>query len=154
MNSSKLEDVIALLRSNKLRVRIGLWLMPMQTLGREKEMAVRLGVDASDARQPILDSLVKGQRYLGLDDSVVLSAIDHIANTNMMTDCSLVYNLDLLLARLTVAERDTFWNQLLQGLPHRPRSLLIGMPVDAQELAPQTNYLESWRRDQRLAISE
>ena len=151
MNSLTLPDVVTLLRSPKLRVRTGLWLMPPTAVGQEVQEAARLGLDAADARQPILATVKEGQRFLGLDELRVLDAVSSISDQTQTTDCILVYNLDLLVARVGVAGRAALWDMLFSGLPHRPRALLIAMPQVATALLPKQDQLDAWRREGRLA---
>lgn len=153
MNTINPNEVIALLRTQKLRVRTGLWLMPSSLIGKESQQAARLGVDASDARQPILDAVEDDQSFLGLDYSGILTALDTICHSTLTTDCSLIYNLDLLLAHLTINNRIVLWEQLYSGFPHRPRALIIAIPDSAKALLPHINRLEAWRSEGRLAES-
>lgn len=150
MNSSTLSEIVDLLCSPKLRVRTGLWLMPPGLVGQETHEAARLGLDAADARQPILESVKEGQRFLGLNDSRVLEAVDAISRETSKSDCLLIYNLDLLVAGIGITARTRLWNQLYDSLPHRPRALLISMPQGATALLPKEDQLETWRREGRL----
>jgi hypothetical protein len=127
--------------------------MPPACVGREVQEAARLGLDANDARRPILDGVKENQRFLGLDAQRVLAAVDTWSHEAQLTDCSLVYNLDLLLARLTLAERNHLWDLVFSALPHRPRALFITMPAGATALLPKKHQLDAWRQEGRLAES-
>lgn len=151
MNSPTPSELADLLQSAKLRVRTGLWLMPPPLVDQTVQEAARLGLDAADARQPILETVTEGQRFLGLDELRVLEAIDALSHQTRLTECIVVYNLDLLIARVGVEGRGPLWDLLYSGLPHRPRALLIAMPREAAPLLPRENRLDAWRQDGRLA---
>lgn len=151
MNSPTPSELVDLLQSAKLRVRTGLWLLPPTAVGQEVQEAARLRLDAVDAREPILAAVTEGQRFLGLDELRVLEAINSLSQQNDTTECLVVYNLDLLIARVGVEGRTPLWDLLYSGLPHRPRALLIAMPREATTLLPREDRLEAWRRDGRLA---
>lgn len=150
MNSSTLSKVVDLLCSTKLRVRTGLWLMPPDLVGQETHEAARLGLDAADARQPILETVKEGQRFLGLNESRILEAVDSISHQTDMSDCILVYNLDLLIAGIGITARGQVWDQLYISMPHRPRALLITIPREATTLLPKDDQLKAWRQEGRL----
>ncbi len=144
-------EVVALLRSHLLRVRTALWLMPMVYLGREEEEAVRLRLEAADLRQVWLKTLPEGTKFIGLSPERLLDKLDHITEQPGTSDCVLVYNIDLFLARLRQAERQTFWEGLFTSLPHRQRGLLVVMPQRASDLLPTPDQLTLWEREGRLA---
>ena len=144
-------DVIQLLNSRTLRIHTGIWLVTNSVLGRESSEAVRLGIDAFDARQPILEGVAEQQRFLGLNSDRVVSALDSVARSPQGTECLLVYNFDLLLARIRSDERAKVWQEIFLGLPHRPHALLIVMPNEAQYLLPNAEALAAWRSEGRLA---
>lgn len=144
-------DVIQLLNSRTLRIRTGIWLVTNSVLGRESSEAVRLGIDAFDARQPILEGVAEQQRFLGLNSDRVVSTLDRISSSPQGTECLLVYNFDLLLARIRSDERAKVWQEIFLGLPHRLHALLIVMPNEAQHLLPNAEALAAWRSEGRLA---
>lgn len=148
--TTTLTEVIAALRGPRFRVRTALWLAPPDVVGREADAAARLGLDAADARRPILDALDPDSRFLGLDPDRIVAALDAIATGPHRTDCALVYNLDLLVVRLPFQARDAFWDTLYRGFPHR-RALLLAVPRSAEALLPRDGALDLWRREGRLA---
>ena len=150
LSTPTLTEVIAALRGPRFRVRTALWLLPPDAVGREPDAAARLGLDAADARRPILDALDPDSRFLGLDPERIVEALDAIASGPGRTDCALVYNLDLLVARLPFQARDALWDTLYRGFPHR-RALLLTVPRTAEALLPRDGALDLWRRDGRLA---
>lgn len=147
----RLDDLIATLRGPHMRLRTGLWLAPSNVIGREADAAARLGIEAVDARRPILDGLSPDSRFLGLDPDRIYSALRAIADGPARTDCALVYNLDLLIARLPTQARDALWDTLYRGFPHCPRALLLVIPRAAETLLPRASILDIWRCDGRLA---
>lgn len=148
--TATIHEVIALLRGPRFRVRTALWLTPPDVVGHEPDAAARLGIDAADARRPILDALDPDSRFVGLDPDRIIAALDAIATGPHRTDCALIYNLDLLVARLPHQARDALWDTLYRGFPHR-RALLLTVPRTAEALLPPDSALDQWRRDGRLA---
>ncbi len=151
MNTSDPRDLVELLQSNTLIHRTGIWLMPISMLGHEPDHAARLNVDAVDIRDPLLKSLPEGTRFLGLNSDRVLQLLDQICEHTKATDCILIYNLDLLLARLRFQDRLYVWQQLYNSFPHRKHSLIVVMPEGAEQLLPPHLELTSWNNDKRLA---
>lgn len=143
-------DLIARLRGYSLRVRTGLWLLPVQLLQDMPNEAARLGIEAVDCAKKMLTELPMGTRFVGLDAARLIELLDDMCHQNPGVNCLLVYNLDLLVARLTQNERHEVWAQLYNNFPHRSRGLLIVMPQDANALLPSENALGVWRRDGRL----
>ncbi len=151
--TTDIHDVIRRLRSRRDNVRTAIWLAPPRLWGREIDEAAMLGIDPADAREPLLAALLPGQRLLGLDEERILNALDAIAAAPAPTDCSLVYNFDLLVARLGSQARGALWDTLFRGFPKR-RALLIAMPHRAAGLLPAAGRLDNWRREGRLAEIE
>jgi hypothetical protein len=143
--------LIALLHSPRLRVRTGLWLIPRYLLGQEREEAARLNIDAIDVRQQLLSELPEGTRFSGLNASRLIELLDELCSSDRGTSCLLIYNFDLLLARLTHEERGEVWDDLYQYFSHRSRGLLIVLPEGAAALLPGRDRLKAWRQDGRLA---
>jgi hypothetical protein len=151
MELSPPSDVVALVRSRTLLVRIGIWLMSPASLGHEADEAARLRLEAVDMCQLWLNTLPKGSRFIGLTPERLLTRLDEIAQATGSSDCALVYNIDFFLARLKQAERHTVWDDLYGAMPHRPRALIISMPQTAQVLLPSLEELNHWSREKRLA---
>lgn len=134
----KIETLRDQLRQPGVRLGVGVWLMPMEYLGKEETIAVRLDVQAMDARLAYLESLPAGAKFSGL------TALDGYQNlTRLMRDlsqrihrrdCLLVHTLDLLLLALEVNERERFWHEVLQGLPYPRTRLILVVPEKAPEL--------------------
>lgn len=147
---SAVRELIRLLRRHTLRTRVGVWCMPLSYIGQEAEVAARLDLDAVDVRAPILESLPTNTRYVNLTFEKVLEALDSIAGSTGQTDCAFVYNLDLLLTGLSREDRQRVWESLVDGLPYRPRALLLAIPETAYSALPPERQGEAWRFDGRL----
>lgn len=141
-------DLIQSLRYSGLRVRTALWLLPAADLSHLPDKAARLGVDLADVRQPLLKNVAPQQRFLGLGVRECVEALDTLCQDIQATDCIVVANFDLLVARLSYQGRKELWQMVFNGFPYRPRALLLAMPSGAAALLP--DELESWRKDKRL----
>lgn len=151
--SDSLQDVralIAFLRRPTLRTRVGVWHMPLECVGQERDVAARLGVEAVDVREAIWQQLPEGTRFVRLTVEKTLAALDVIATTQGNTDCAFVYNMDLLLTGLSRENRQRIWENLFDGLPHRSRALLMAIPETAHSALLPARWREVWRRDGRL----
>lgn len=143
-------DVIHTLRHGGLRVRTALWLLPPEQLTTLPDSAARLGIHLADARQPLLDAIAPDQRFLRLTVREFLEALDALCHNPQTSDCLLVANCDLIIARLNSQERREAWDTLYRGFPYRPRALLIAMPDSADLLLPGEQELTYWRQEGRL----
>jgi len=152
MQASTPIEIVERLSGPTFAVRTGLWLVPRAVLRQPKDSAARLGIDASDIREPIQADLPSGTRFLGLSTSGLIRALDSLCVAPSGGNCLLVYNLDLLIARLYRQDRLEFWRTLFDGFPHRQRGLLLLMPLGADHLIPSSQTLEVWRHDGRLAV--
>lgn len=133
----KIETLRDQLRQPGARLGVGIWLMPMEYLGKEETLAVRLDVQVLDARQAYLDSLPQGAQFSGLTtpegrQNLIRLARDLSQRTHRR-DCLLVHTLDLLLLALEVNERDHFWHDALRGLPYPRTKLILAVPEKASE---------------------
>lgn len=147
---SPVRELIDRLRRHTFRTRVGIWRMPLDYVGQEADVAVRLGIEAVDVREPILQQLPEGTRFARLTDEKILEAFDNITSNICKKDCALVYNVDLLLASLTRERRQSVWQGLFDGLPRRTRALVVAIPVSAEQLLPTAQLLEALQRDERL----
>lgn len=145
-----MNEVIQTLRYGGLRVRTALWVLPPEQLPRLPDSAARLGIHLVDIRQPLLNTVAPGQRFLRLGLREFIGALDKLCNDNHASDCLLVANSDLIIAKLTNSERKDLWETLFRGFPYRPRALLIVMPANAISLLPTVEQLDKWRKDGRL----
>jgi hypothetical protein len=134
----KIETLRDELRQPGARVGVGVWLMPMEYLGREEGIAARLDVQALDARLAYLESLPAGARFSGLTRpdgyQNLTSLLRDLSQRTHRRDCLLVHTLDLLLLALEVNEREYFWRDALGGLPYTHTKLILAVPEKAFEL--------------------
>jgi hypothetical protein len=153
MLTSRPNEVVDLLKGSILIHRTGIWLMPVNMLGKEADHAARLNLDAIDIRTTLLESLPEGTHVLRLSGFKVLNLLDQICEHANGSNCLLVYNVDLLLARLHLQERIDVWNQLYNSFPHHKHALLFVMPEGANQLLPPLAALKFWNNDKRLAAT-
>ena len=144
-------DVVKLLRTRILPVKIGLWLIPNEYLGHEADEAVRLGIEALDISKFWLDNMPKGTKFIGLTPEKLLERMDDIAELPGGVDCVLIYNFDLMLAHLKQSGRKDVWEGLYLYMRKRTRALLIVMPETAVDLLPPPGDLIHWSQEDRLA---
>jgi len=147
---SPVRELVDRLRRYTFRTRVGLWCMPLDHIGHEPDVAARLGIEAVDVREPVLQGLPEGTRYVRLTSEKVLEVLDSIAGYSGKTDCVLVYNVDLLLAGLRREERQRVWQGLFDGLPYRSRALVTAIPVAASALLPSERLQDALTHDGRL----
>jgi len=153
MLTSSPHELADLLKGSSLIHRTGIWLLPVNMLGKEPDQAARLNLDAVDIRTALLGGLPEGTRVLRLSGDKVLQLLGTICESPKGSNCLLVYNVDLLLARLPMQARSYVWNQLYSSFPHRKHALLIAMPEGANQLLPPPAALKSWNSDKRLATT-
>jgi len=134
----KIETLRDQLRQPGARLGVGVWLMPMEYLGKEETIAVRLDVQALDARQAYLESLPAGTKFTGLTAPEgyqnLTRLMRDLSQRIHRRDCLLVHTLDLLLLALEVNERERFWDEALHGLPYPRTRLILAVPEKAPEL--------------------
>jgi len=149
----KIETLRDELRQPGARVGVGVWLMPMEYLGREEGIAARLDVQALDARLAYLESLPAGARFSGLTRpdgyQNLTSLLRDLSRRTHRRDCLLVHTLDLLLLAPEVNERERFWRDVLEGLPYPRTKLILTVPEKASEL-----FSFSLRRRYAVQIAE
>lgn len=151
MAQTDLENLVEYLRRRTARTHVGLWLMPLNRIGHEAEIAVHLGVQALDIGKYLHDKLPPGAEFVRLSAKKVIETLDDVASSIGQSDCVLVYNLDLLLSGVRDEERQQIWQDLFNRFPGRARVLLIAIPDTATHLLPSESLLKKWRDDSRLA---
>ena len=144
-------DLVTRLRGYSLRVRTGLWLLPVQLLQDMPNEGARLGIEAVDCAWYLLAELPTDTRFVGVNSARIIELLDEICLQNQGGDCLLIFNLDLLVARLKQSERHEVWMHLYTSFSHRFRGLLIAMPQGTNALLPGGDWLAAWHRDERLA---
>jgi hypothetical protein len=147
-------ELVALLRRQTLRVRTGLWLISPNLLGDEHNEAVRLGIAAVDMRELLLGELPADTAFVMLNADRVIQLLNQVADQAHFGNCALVYNLDLLLARLTVLQRVDAWDVVFEGLSYRRSGLVLTMPAKAKSLLPSHDRLGDLAAAGRLIPAE
>ena len=150
MEYPKLSALVSDIRNVAAHTKVGLWRMPVKSIGEETKTAILLGVQPLDISNYFLVNLPSGAEFARLSYSKIIQALDSVANAKGPKDCVLIYNLDLLLAGVTVEDRAQVWKTLFNGFPHRPRALLIAVPETAEPLLPSEQLLEKWQAASRL----
>ena len=134
----KIEILRDELRQPGARIGIGIWLMPLEYLGKEEAVAARLDLQALDARLAYLESLPAGARFSGLTRpdgyQNLTRLLRDLSQRIHQRDCLLVHTLDLLLLGLEVTERSLFWYDVLGRLPYPRTKLILAIPEKASEL--------------------
>ena len=131
------------------RSRFGIWCCESSDLGDEPNIAVRLGADPVNFAAFYKQKLDPQADFIGLDDKKITGFIAEIANSLGKLNV-LVYNLDLLLARMSSTQRNNFWENLFCGLVYHQRSLVILLPRNAEHLLPQGEARENWLTNNRM----
>lgn len=144
------EQVVQLVRGGRLDCRTGILLLGARQLGREKELAARLNLDAVDYLEWRLNKVEPGQRYLGMSKESVIQELDEICALNSPTDALLVYNFDAALAYLPYLERSYVWNFLRDSFRKRSKALVFTMPAQAEHLLPDESARVIWHLGGRL----
>ena len=151
MELISLRELARTVRSRVLRVRTGLWLTPIQLIGQEPDEAARISAEAVNMQALWLAQLPKDTRFVGIIGDKLLGAVDQVTQQTGKNDCTLLYNFDLLLARLTHSERIRVWQAIYAEMPHRNRGLIVAMPAVAKDLLPDDDALTHWAQEKRLA---
>lgn len=121
------------------RMGMGLWVMPQEYLGQERDLAVRLDAAAVDARTIYLDSVPPGSRFSGLTEpgqgaQRLYEALYRVSQMRQAHICLLVHTLDLLLFGLRNDARGDecaqFWKQVL-AIPYPTTRLVLTIPAGA-----------------------
>lgn len=144
MSAMDIRSLAQQLRRPGARIGVGVWLLPREWLGREKELAVRLNLQPLDARHAYLDSLPEGAHFSGLTrpdaHQKLLDLLRRLIAQTHSRDCLLVHTLDLLLLGMEVDERERFWRGALEGLPYPRTRLILTLPEHADALFPPEQY--------------
>lgn len=150
MELDNISDLVSFFRDRNLRSRIGIWRLPLVLSGQEKNIAVKLGIEAVDFCIPYREKIPEGATFLGLTCTKILEVIDTIASQSGFSDCVLVYNLDFFLAGIKQKDRQNFWQETYKGFPHRKRALILAIPETAIYTYPSRTELERWRQAKKL----
>ena len=143
--------VLELLTHGDIRYRTGILELAPAWLGREREIAARLGIDFADLRERVLRQIKPGQRQLRIDWQRLIDRElgGLVENSFPMRGCVLVSNLDLIVSSLRAAERERFWSTLREAYRHR-WGLLLTLPSTNGRLISSAER-ELWIAANRLA---
>jgi hypothetical protein len=147
-------QLVEFLRGASLHNRSGILLLPPSWLGREPEIAMRLGISYADERERVLQQLTPGQRYLGMGwEDFISKGLEGLASDARPDgDCVLVANADLLLSSFETADRRLFWSFLYER--YRPTwGVLLALPGETRRLMMETERSD-WTSAGRLSIWE
>lgn len=143
------EALVHLLASGGLYVRTGLLLLPAHWLGREGEIAVRLGATHVNYQQWKANRLAEGQTFLLLSPERLIDDLDQLCLESHARTTLLISLLDLPLTALHPAERTRFWEFLHGTFSKRSRYLLLALPDTAIAALPAG--LRRWQAGGRVA---
>ncbi len=150
MSETEPASLVQLLQRTELRIRTGIVLLPLVMLGRERELAARLAIEAVNWRDWKLNHLSSDSHHLGLSSETVLRDLGEIIeDVDIGGDCLWIYNADLALSALRYDERLRLWSFLFSTFKQR-RGLLVSLPAQASNLLP-TGERIAWEQDERLA---
>lgn len=142
-------QLVGCLRGVSLKKRTGILVVPLPWLGRECEIATRLGISYEDERELVLNRLPPGQRFLGQSwKDVIAQDLDKlVCNSRLDGDCVLVANVDIIISSFLETDRNLFWKFLFDS--YKPsKGVLLALPDNTQRLLTDT---ERWTRAGRLA---
>lgn len=135
-----------------IRSKFGIWACNISRLGDEKNIAVQLGAEAVDLASKYQQGLNPDSVFLGINVGKLTELISTIGIQSGKTR-ALVYDVDILLSRLSPSQRKEFWEILLIGLIHNPRCLVLMIPESASKLLPSGEELDKWVKSKRITFS-
>lgn len=147
--TAEAEALVHLLGGGGAYVRTGVLLLPKPWLGREGEIAVRLGASHVGYQQWKLGQLAPAQSFLLLSAERLIDELDQICLENRSRATLLVSLLGLPLTALRPDERSKFWHFMHGAFSKRPCSLLLALPEMASSALPSDP--EQWQESGRLA---
>ena len=131
-------------------VRTGILQLSEDWVGREAEVAVRLGAEYVSYQEWKVSQLQPMQSFLLLSAQRLIDELDQLCVQYTMRDTLLVSLLDLPLSQLPAAERTKFWQFMHGGFSKRPRALLLALPEQAAAALPSDP--EAWVLAERVAV--
>lgn len=151
MSDLTASQLVRYLRTAQLRNRTGILLVLPAWLGREKEIATRLGVGFEDERELVLRRLPSSQRFIERSwKDIITKDIDNIVrNSRQDGGCVLIANVDIILSSFIEADRLRFWEFLFDSYKPSKR-ILLTLPNITQRLLPDIER-SRWIDARRLA---
>lgn len=151
MELSRIHQLFNDLKTN--RSRFGLWCCDLEKLGHEQNIAVQLGAESLDVTMLLRSKLENDSDMVVLDEHKLIDMVSEIAKKQGKQKV-LIYNLDVLLAKLNPAQCRDFWDLLFSGLIYQPRSLVFMIPLTATNLYPSGENLNKWQRNKRIILED
>lgn len=148
--ASSADDVVRLLNGGGLYVRTALLLLPGSWLGREGDLAVKLGVTHVNYQRWKAQRIPPEQSFLLYSAERLVEELDALCREAHARSTLLVSVLDLPLSALPLTERRKFWHFIHAAFSKRARGLLLALP-EVAVVVPDEIDLESWRESGRLA---
>lgn len=128
-------ELIRQLGSGILRRPIGVLQVPPRWCARAGDLAVRLGVDYVDLRARLVEQLDPNQHTLGWSwEGLAAQLMQIAAQRPEVGSCTLIGNLDLLLARFQPSECAHWWRSMHMAGPRY--GLLLVLPTHAEQIFP------------------
>lgn len=141
-------ELIRQLGSGSLRRPIGVLQVPPRWCARAGDLAVRLGVDYVDLRARLVEQLHPNQHTLGWSWEALAAQLMQIAAQRPeVGSCTLIGNLDLVLARFRVGDCAHWWRSVHVAGPRY--GLLLVLPTHAEQIFPEEERAV-WRDGGRL----
>ena len=134
--TSEAQALVGRLSSGGMYVRTGILQLSEDWVGREAEVAVRLGAEYVSYQEWKVSQLQPMQSFLLLSAQRLIDELDQLCVQYTMRDTLLVSLLDLPLSQLPAAERTKFWQFMHGGFSKRPRALLLALPEQAAAALP------------------
>jgi len=141
---TRMSEFVALISSDRLRVATGLWMVPPNRLDNIVEEAHRNTLHPVDVRERLLFSMEPGTRFASITPDRVIQLLDVISGEKGDWAGALIFNLDLLLARLKSTDIQVVWQDFFTALPHRRQGIIVVMPATAFNLLPSEYQLNYW----------
>ena len=150
MPESELLALLSGMRQGRLRSRTALILLPGSAMGHEPELAARCNIEAVDYAELVCRTQLENSQLLGIDAVSEEERLDKLVSAEGELDCVLLYNTDLILARLGSSDRAQLWAGLRERFPYRPRILFIVLPEESRLLMPQGEERSAWEQSGRI----
>lgn len=149
-NASLVRELVDRLLGGGLYTRTALLLLPHKWLGREAEVAARLGIGYINYQDWKSKELTEAHTFLLYSSERLLNEIDDLCSRNQPYSAVLLSSLDLPLSSLNLQHRHTFWEFLFAAFNKRPRALILALPEEAVDALPKGSALDIWKSTGRL----